>query len=66
MRITTTSFDIRAWRQRLALTQRAAASLLGVSLTGYRQTEYRNQDRGGFPCQKTLALLAERIERDGR
>ncbi len=63
MRVTTVSFSLTAWRQRMHLTQVAAAKALGMSVNGYCSAEYRNTDRPGQPCNKTVALLATILER---
>lgn len=60
MRVTTVAYDLRAWRLRLRLTQSAAAELVGLSLAGYCQAEYRAEDR--HRCNKTLALLCRVLE----
>jgi len=62
MKVTTVPFDLLAWRQRMRYTQVRAAAVLGMSLNGYCTAEYRNADRPGYPCHKTLALLAEMLE----
>ena len=62
MLTTTVAFDLRAWRHRLKLTQREAAELVGMSCDGYRVAEYRAEDEGR--CNKTLALLAQALERN--
>jgi transcriptional regulator with XRE-family HTH domain len=62
MRTTTIPFPLREWRLRLNITQARAAELLGLSRAGYCQAEYRAEDRN--ECQKTLALLAQAIEKD--
>ncbi len=62
MKTTTVPFSLLAWRQRMHLTQAAAAKALGMSLNGYCSAEYRNSDRPGHPCNKTVALLAEMLE----
>lgn len=62
MRVSTIAFELRAWRLRLRLTQIQAANALGLSLSAYCQAEYRNSDRPGYPCNKTVALLAVLLE----
>ena len=62
MKTTTIPFPLREWRHRLALTQAQAAELLGLSRAGYCQAEYRSSDRN--ECIKTLALLAQAIEKE--
>lgn len=78
MRTTTVPFDLIAWAVRMgalagkrtrkglakSLTQDEAASLLGLSQSGYKALERRNQERPGFPCNKTVAELARCRERD--
>lgn len=72
MRTTTVPFDLVAWSERLGalqgkrtrwnhprpLTQTEAAGLLGMSVSGYKYLEKCNQERPGFPCNKTVAELA--------
>ena len=62
MKTTTVQFNLRAWRQRMGWTQVRAAQELGMSSGGYIASEYRNEDRAGHPCNKTVALLATRLE----
>ncbi len=62
MKVTTVPFSLTAWRQRMRMTQVAAAKALGMSVNGYCSAEYRNQDRPGQPCNKTVALLARMLE----
>ena len=57
MRTTTISFNLRAWRDRLGLTQPEAAPLLGLSRSGYVTAELRNSRRPDNPCNATLAYL---------
>lgn len=64
MRVTTIEFPLLAWRARMGWTQAQAAEALGISAGGYRAAEYRNNDTPGFPCNKTLALLAQSLERE--
>ena len=72
MLVTTTPFDLATWRHRMgalrrlpgAITQAEAADLLGMSLSGYKRAEYRCQDRDATPCNKTVALLAQMLERE--
>ncbi len=64
MRVTAVPFSLLQWRQRMHLTQVRAADALGMSLNGYCSAEYRNSDRPGHPCNKTVALLADRLEED--
>lgn len=66
MKVTTTSFDLRAWRRRMGLTQVRAAEELGMSTGGYIASEYRNEDRPNHPCNKTVALLAAKLEQERR
>lgn len=66
MRTTTVSFKLLEWRGKLDLTQREAAKLLGMSFSGYRAAEYRSMDREGHPVNKTVALLARRIEKEAK
>jgi len=64
MRVTEVPFNLREWRHRLGLTQAQAAELVGMSESGYKRAEYRSTDRLGDPCNKTLALLATRVEQE--
>jgi DNA-binding XRE family transcriptional regulator len=64
MRVTTAPFDLKGWRLRLSLTQAQAAQMLGLSLATYRAAEYQAQDREGAPVRKTVALLAQALERE--
>ena len=64
MNLTSTPFDLRAWRLRLRLTQAQAAAALGMALSSYRAAEYVAQDQAGVPCRKTVALLAQALERE--
>jgi transcriptional regulator with XRE-family HTH domain len=64
VRTTTTSFDLRSWRLRIGFTQSAAAAALGLSLATYREAEYRSMDQEGAPVRKTVALLAQALERE--
>jgi DNA-binding XRE family transcriptional regulator len=64
VRTTTVPFDLRAWRARMRLTQAQAAQALGLSLSGYCESEYRAADRKGHPVVKTVALLAQALERE--
>lgn len=63
MKTTIVSFPLKQWRLRMGYTQAQAAEALGVSLGGYRSAEYRNEDRPKHPCNKTVALLADAIEK---
>ena len=64
MNLTVTPFDLRAWRLRLRWTQAQAAVALGLALSTYRAAEYVAQDQTGAPCRKTVALLAQALERE--
>lgn len=64
MKINRTQFLLRAWRHRMGWTQTQAASSLGKSVSAYRCAEYRNEDHPGHPCEATLALLAQALERE--
>jgi|HubBroStandDraft_1064217.scaffolds.fasta_scaffold01033_8 transcriptional regulator with XRE-family HTH domain len=64
MRTTTASFDLKSWRLRIGFTQSAAAAALGLSLATYREAEYRSMDQEGAPVRKTVALLAQALERE--
>ena len=66
MKTTVVPFDLRAWRRRLRWTQARAAEALGVSASAYCAAEYRAEDRAGAPVRKTLALLAQALEREQR
>jgi DNA-binding transcriptional regulator YiaG len=55
----TTGADVRAWRQRLGLTQAQAAEALGVSDRAIRAWE-----RGDYEPGKPVARLMEAIERE--
>lgn len=52
--------EIREWRLRNALTQTAAAKLLGVELQSFKQYEY-----GRRPVPKPIVLLAQYVDRYG-
>ena len=61
MRVTTVSHNLRAWRDRLGVTQSVAAALVGMSKSAYIASELRNKRRPGNPCNKTLAMLCLHI-----
>ena len=63
MKMTTTAFKLRAWRHRMGWTQDEAARVVGLSLSAYRNAEYRSEDRAGAPVNATLAKLCALIER---
>ena len=62
MKMTTTAFKLRAWRHRMGWTQDEAARVVGLSLSAYRNAEYRAQDRLAMPVNATLAKLCEVLE----
>lgn len=62
MKITTRSFDLRAWRERMRYSQKAAADALCLSLSGYCRAEYRCTDIPGSPTNATVARLAQLLE----
>ena len=61
MRVTLCSYDLRAWRTRMGMTQMQAAEAVGLSKPGYCQHEYRNAAEGQ-PLARWLALLCWHIE----
>lgn len=63
MKTTTIPYDLAAWAARRQLTQRDAASKLGLSYAGYKASLVRNR-RPGQPCNKTVALLAQALEEE--
>lgn len=57
------AFDLRGWRLRMGWTQDEAAHAVGLSLSAYRNAEYRSEDRPGAPVSAVLAKLCTLIEK---
>lgn len=59
-----TDTPLRRWRQRMGLSQRAAAQALGMALTSYQDQERGTNRRTGQPIRtpRTLLLACAAIE----
>lgn len=60
----TTDTPLRRWRERMGLSQRAAAAALGLALTSYQDQERGTNRRTGQPIRtpRTLLLACAAIE----
>lgn len=59
-----TDTPLRRWRQRMGLSQRAAAEALGLALTSYQDQERGTNRRTGEPIRtpRTLLLACAALE----
>lgn len=51
------STEIARWRERMGLSQRAAAEALGLALTSYQDQERGTNRRTGLPIRTPRSLL---------